>query len=210
MTGTVERLYETFAPYPLPADLAVCEQCGPQWSVTDLRKTSLRSLSLLQLEAVHVIALDDNGLRHFFPRLIELLRGEHSPAFAFDLSRLKGRMPSWPQPEATAVTAFVDDLWHRLLSTFPADLGYFSDSPTLIDFTYWCDCPLQPHLDRWLALDSEAAAQHLAELVQDVLTGREPAEPALRPMLREWLRRPAVGERLLAANCEAALELWAL
>jgi hypothetical protein len=44
-------------------------------------------------------------------------------------------------------------------------LGYFSDSPTLIDFTYWCDEPLDPHLQRWQSLTTAAAAEHLADLV---------------------------------------------
>ena len=69
----LERLYAAFAHYRLPADLEVCEQCGPEWTVQDIRSTPLRSLSLLQLEAIHLMSLDDNDFRHFFPRLIELL-----------------------------------------------------------------------------------------------------------------------------------------
>lgn len=209
-SGIVDRLYETFDAYPLPSDLAVCPQCGPEWSEADIRRIPLHSLSLPQLEAVHVMSLDDNAFRHFFPRLIQLLLNEQSPVFAFDLSRLKGRVPSWPTAETAVVTALVDDLWSGLLKGFPANLGYFSDGPTLIDFTYWCDRPLRPQLDRWLALDTEPAALHLADLVEYVFTIGEPAEPAVMPTVLEWLRQPAVGERLLSANCEAALDLWTL
>lgn len=210
MPEIIERLYDTFAPYSLPADLLVCEQCGPEWSVADIHRTPLRSLSLLQLEAVHVMSLDDNGFRHFFPRLIELLMSQPAPVFAFDLSRLKGRTPGWPSAESAAVSALVDDLWHQLLDRYPADLGYFSDSPTLIDFTYWSDCPLSPQLERWLTLGTEPAALHLADLVEYTFTIGEPAEPAVRQVVLEWLRQPAVGELLLSANCEAALDLWTL
>jgi hypothetical protein len=135
----LERLYTTFGRYRLPEDLEVCEQCGPEWTVEGIRSAPLQSLSLLQLEALHLMSLDDNGFRHFFPRLIELLLADPAPVFAFDLARLRGRMPSWPEPERRAVHDLVADLWQHLLASFPAELGYFSDSPTLIDFTYWCD-----------------------------------------------------------------------
>lgn len=210
MHAVIGRLYETFARYRLPDGLQVCEQCGPEWTAADFRTTALRSLTLAQLEAVHVMSLDDNGFRYFFPRLVELLASQPSPVFAFDLARLKGRVPSWPAPESAAVTALLDDLWRCLLADSPADLGYFSDTPTLIDFTYWCDGALQRYLDSWLSLDTEPAALHLADLVEYIFTVGEPEEPAVKPVVLDWLRQPAVGERLLAANCEAALDLWTL
>jgi hypothetical protein len=64
----------------------VCEQCGPQWSAADIRATPLRSLSLPQLVAVHVMSLDDNALRRFFPRLMELMLQTPSPVFDFRLA----------------------------------------------------------------------------------------------------------------------------
>ncbi|TGD89071.1 hypothetical protein BayCH28_06775 [Mycolicibacterium sp. CH28] len=206
--GIVEPLYERFARYRPPPGLVVCDQCGPEWSTDDIRSTPLRSLSLLQLEAIHVMSLDDDGFRHFFPRLIEALLSEKSPVFAFDLSRLRGRVPSWPEPEAQAVADLVDDLWPRLLGRYPGELGYFSDSPTLIDFTYWCDQPVPTALARWQATDTVTAAHHLADLVEWAFTGGEPIEPAVRQPVLDWLRRPVVGERLHAAKLATAHELW--
>jgi hypothetical protein len=203
-----ERLYAAFAGYRLPTDLEVCEQCGPEWTAQDIRSTPLRSLSLLQLEAIHVMSLDDNDFRHFFPRLVELLLTDPAPVFAFDLARLRGRVPTWPEPERAAVHDLVDELWQDLLAGFPAELGYFSDSPTLIDFTYWCDEALDPHLQRWQSMTTAAAAQHLSDLLEYVFTIGEPEEPAVKPLVLDWLRQPIIGERLLKADCEAALELW--
>ena len=210
MLAVVEDLYRQFARYPLPADITVCEQCGPEWSTEDIRRAPLRSLTLLQLEAVHVMSLDDNGFRHFFPRLIELLLADALPVFAFDLARLRGRVPTWPEPERTAVHDLVEDLWKHLLASFPAALGYFSDSPTLIDFTYWCDQALDPYLRHWESLTTESAALHLADLLEHISYLSEPQEPAVTPIVRDWLRRPVIGERLFDANCTAAYDLWAL
>jgi hypothetical protein len=86
LSDSVERNYRQFAAYPCPADLWVCEQCGPQWSAADIRATPLRSLSLPQLVAVHVMSLDDNALRRFFPRLMELMLQTPSPVFDFRLA----------------------------------------------------------------------------------------------------------------------------
>ncbi|MBB3605061.1 hypothetical protein FHT40_004745 [Mycolicibacterium sp. BK556] len=208
MTDVAAPLYTAFARYPLPRELAICEQCGPQWSIDDIRSTPLRSLSLPQLEALHVMSLSDDHFRHFFPRLIELLADEKAPVFAFNLRGLRQRIPRWPTTEKEAVGQLVDDLWRRLLAHHPAEIGYFSDGPTLIDFTYWTDQPLQPHLDRWSATGTVAAAQHLGELVEAAFTTREPFDPAVKEQVLTWLRQPTIGECLGAANLDAAEELW--
>ncbi|AKK25878.1 hypothetical protein [Mycobacterium sp. EPa45] len=208
MIPAVEDLYAGFAKYPLPRAVEVCEQCGPQWSAADIRSTPLRSLSLLQLEALHVMSLDDDDFRHFFPRLIEALLEEQSPVFAFDLRRLREHVSSWSASERAVVTNLVDDLWRGLLGGYPAALGYFSDSPTLIDFTYWCDQPLPVYLDRWQRIEMIPATQHLGELVEWAFTVREPLEPAVKQPVLDWLAQPVIGQRLKAANLEAAEELW--
>ncbi|GAY14778.1 hypothetical protein [Mycobacterium sp. shizuoka-1] len=204
----IERLYAAFAGYGFPAGLQVCEQCGPQWSAAEIRATPLRSLSLMQLEAVHVMSLGDNDFRYFFPRLIDALLAEPSPVFAFDLRGLRRRVPSWPAAESAAVAELVDSLWVALLNSYPAALGYFSDSPTLIDFTYWSDQPLRPQLARWQSMDTAPAAEHLAELVEWAFTVREPIEPAVKEPVLHWLRLPVIGERLRRAGLARAEELW--
>jgi hypothetical protein len=201
-------LYTTFARYPLPGELEVCAQCGPEWSAGDIRRTPLRALSLPQLEALHVMSLSDDHFRHFFPRLIELLLDETAPVFAFNLRSLRERVPTWPAVEQQAVSGLTDDLWQHLLARHPADLGYFSDGPTLIDFTYWSGQPLQPHLDRWSAVGTVAAAQHLGDVVDAAFTMREPFEPAVKEQVLGWLRQPIIGERLSSANLGGAEELW--
>ncbi|WP_319437091.1 hypothetical protein [Mycobacterium sp. RTGN5] len=208
MRAVVEDLYTRFARYPLPHEVVVCDQCGPEWSTDDIRSTPLRSLSLPQLEALHAMSMGDSDFRHFFPRLIELLINDKSPVFAFNLSGLRGRVATWPAPEANAVGDLVDNLWRHLLEAYPGELGYFSDSPTLIDFTYWCDQPLQPFLNRWQTMDTTAAAHHLGDLVDSAFTMREPCEPAVKDQILRWLRQSVIGERLASAKLDAAEELW--
>lgn len=128
--------------------------------------------------------------------------------FAFDLGRLRGRVPSWPAPEAEVIARLVDDLWQNLLARYPADVGNFSDGPTLIDLTYWCDQPVEVHLDRWQSISTVPAAQHLGELVDWVFTVGEPLEPAVTEPVLRWLRQPVIGERLRSAKLESAEELW--
>ena len=67
MDAIVAELYRHFARYPFPARIEVCEQCGPKWTTEEIRRTPPREISLLQLEALHVMSLDDNDFRHFFP-----------------------------------------------------------------------------------------------------------------------------------------------
>lgn len=210
MDAIVAELYRHFARYPFPARSEVCEQCGPEWTVADIRRTPLREISLLQLEALHVMSLDDNDFRHFFPRMIEALLSEFGPVFAFSLASLRGRTPQWPDAEAALVRRLVDTLWTELLGTFPAQLGYFSDAPTLIDFTYWCDAPVPEYLQHWQRLETRPAAEHLADLVDYVYTIGEPEEPAVKPVITEWLRQRKIGERLRNAGCDGAYELWSV
>ncbi|HXO52619.1 MAG TPA: hypothetical protein VN888_16705 [Mycobacterium sp.] len=217
----VERIYERFAGYACPANLWVCEQCGAEWSAEDIRATPLRSLSLAQLVAVHVMSLDDDGLRHFFPRLMELMLHTASPVFDFRLADVKDRLPAWQREESAAVRELADAVWSELLGGFPLALGYFSDCPSALDFLDWCALPLTAHLDSLLTVDSLPAARHLADLIDTVFTRTDPFESASKATVLHWLTDPAIGDRLqeafFAADSEeaarqlsAAHELWAV
>jgi hypothetical protein len=216
LSDRVEAVYRQFAGYSRPVDVWVCEQCGPEWSADDIRAVPLRSVSLPQLVAVHVMSLDDDALRHFFPRLMELMLQTPSPVFDFRLSDIKDRLPRWLPAERAAVGALADAVWSELLARYPLALGYFSDCPSALDLLDWCGLPLRCHLDSLLTDD---AARHLADLVDAVFTTREPFESASRTMVLDWLATPAVGDRLQAAffsadsdeaarQLSAAHELW--
>ena len=219
MPDSVERIYQQFARYPLPANIWVCEQCGPEWSAAAIRATPLRSLSLEQLTAIHVMSLDDDSLRHFFPRLMELMRQIHAPVFDFRLADLKSRLPAWEREEQDAVSAFAEATWVELMRSYPCELGYFSDCPSAIDLLDWCGLDPTAHLDSLTGTETSSAALHLADLIDAVLTMRTPFESASMTTVLEWLRNSAIGERLeaafFAADCDddaarlaRAHELW--
>jgi hypothetical protein len=219
LVDAVERVYEQFAGYACPWDLWVCEQCGPEWSTEDIRATPLRALSLPQVVAIHVMSLDDDGLRHFFPRLMELMLHTRSPVFDFRLADLKDRLRDWQPRELAAVRQLAEAVWAELLVGYPPALGYFSDCPSALDLLDWCDLPLTAYLDSLLSADSLPAARHLADLLDAVLTRTQPFESASKAMVLDWLRDPAVGRRLehacyqadsaeVAHQLSAAHELW--
>ena len=174
LADPIERTYDRFAEYPAPAQLWVCPQCGPEWSAEDIRTTSLRSLSLAQLVAIHLMSLDDDSLRHFFPRLMELLLQTASPVFDFRLTDLKDRSPGWPAVESAVVRQLDDAVWSALLTGYPADLGYFSDCPSALDLLDWCELPLTAFLEDLLVVETVPAGRHLAYLVDAVLTTGRP------------------------------------
>jgi hypothetical protein len=217
----LDRLYRQFAGNPFPENLVVCPRCGPEWSTEDIASTPLRSLSGRQLDAIHVVSLDDPALRHFFPRLVELLLIEPAPPFDFvlGLHRLKGRIPQWDPTDASVLRNALDAVWSELLNTYPARLGYLSDVRSMLNFLDWCDIPLGPFLDYWWTTDAPSATPHLADLISEVFMFGKAFEPATKVMVLSWLNRPAVGDRLqdafLAADSEqaanrlsAAHEIW--
>jgi hypothetical protein len=215
----VDLIYEQFARYPFPASVSVCEQCGPEWTAVAIQATPLRSLSLPQLDAIHVMALDDDALRHFFPRLMELMLHTLGPVFDFRLSDLKERLPRWQPDEYAAVQTLSEAVWEQLLHEYPCEVGYFSDCPSALDFLTWCGLDVVAHLDLLTVTDTQTAAQHLADLVDAVLTQRDPFESTSKTTVLDWIRDPAIGARLQSAffsadseeaaqQLSAAHELW--
>lgn len=215
----VAQVYRQFSAYPCPASPWVCEQCGPQWSADDIRATPLRKLSLPQLVAVHVMAADDDALRYYFPRLMELMLEMQAPVFDFRMSYLSHRLPGWRPEESAAVRGLAEAVWSELADSYPPALGYFSDIPTALDLLVWCGLPVVEHLDLLRADGRQSAALHLADLVDAVCSNRDPFESASRATVVEWMRGAITGERLehaffaadspeVARQLSAAHELW--
>ena len=109
-------------------------------------------------------------------------------------------------------------MWSELLVGYPPALGYFSDCPAL-DLLAWCGLPLVTYLDSLRTADALPPARHLADVVDAVFTVREPFESASKTTVLDWLKEPAVGDRLqggffaahsdeAARRLSAAYELW--
>ncbi|MFJ9371677.1 hypothetical protein ACIRRA_45895, partial [Nocardia sp. NPDC101769] len=203
----------------VPSHLKPCPQCAPEWSAADARAVPLRALSGPQLAALHVTSLDDDGFRHFLPRVLEVVLLVPSPTFDLGLSRSKGRAAGWKATEAAAVRELAAIVWREVLGSYPASVGYVSDSPSLLQFVDWWDLPLPRLLGDWLRMPGLSPVRHLADLACHVWTTRDPFEPEARAAVLSWLRDDAVGDRLqstffatdsdqAAAQLSAAYELW--
>ena len=83
-----------------------------------------------------------------------------------------------------------------MLSSYPAELGYFSDCPSALDLLDWCELSSTAHLDSMVAADSLPAARHLADLIDALFTMRDPFQSSSKTTVLDWLRDPAVGQRL--------------
>jgi hypothetical protein len=197
--GSLEYVYDVFDRYPAPERPWICTQCAPDLTAADLARTPLREMSFAHLDAVHVMSLDDDALRHYLPRLAELLLRTPAPVFDFRPAELKQRIGGWPEPERAAVRQLAEAVWAELPDAHPAALGYFADCPSALDFLDWCRLPLVSHLDALHDAPGTAAALHLGDLVDAVYTRRDPFESASATTVLEWIGRPAVGERLEAA-----------
>ncbi len=81
----------------------------------------------------------------------------------------------------------------------PCTLGYFSDSPSALDLLIWCGLDLVAHLDSLATTETLSAARHLTDLIDAVFTMRDPFTSASKTAVLDWLRDPAIGERLQAA-----------
>lgn len=194
-------------------------QCAPDLTAAGLAATPLGALSLEHLTALHVMELDDDALRYYLPRMMELLLLTSAPVFDFRVWDVKIRMVTWTGPERSALQGFATAVWAELLSVYPADLGYFSDSPSALDLVDWCGLPLGDHLDALLT-GPVAAARHLADLVDAVFTRTTPFKTVSKSAVLNWIAAPAVGERLqdaffatsgsAAQELSAAYQLWAV
>lgn len=217
----VAALYEAFAEYPAPADPWVCTQCAPGLTPADLSATTLSALTFDQLTAIHVMALDDDALRHYFPRLMELLMVTPAPVFDFRVSELASRIGAWTPAERRSASRLAEAAWTTLLSRYPLDLGYFSDCPSALDLLDWCGLELAPRLDQLITTDQPPAVRHLADLVTAVYTAAEPFETASKATVLDWIGAAEVGSRLQdaffaagsddsAGELSAAHQLWAV
>src|ERR1700759_4072681 len=126
-SANVARLYDVFGGYPAPRSPSICAQCAPELTAAQFARTPLRSLTFAHLAAVHVMSVDDDALRHYFPRLMELLLRTPAPVLDFRVAEVKARLAGWTVSERVAAAHFAEAVWTELVGTYPAELGYFSD-----------------------------------------------------------------------------------
>jgi hypothetical protein len=217
LAAAITRLYTAFGQYPRPNDFDVCTYCSTaDVDPSRLAQANLRDWSDADLVAIHVLSLPDDALRHFLPRVFEVLLGKQWSAFEFGLSGLKGRTVDWPPPERKAIDHVVKKAWKTLLSSYPAAIGYVSTATDILELAEQLDLPIESFLASADQKVTPTADLHVASLVDFAYTTSD--KPTTAP-IKAWLARPAIGERLEAAfyraddeaaatELAAAYELW--
>jgi hypothetical protein len=217
LAEAIARLYTVFSSYPRPRDLAVCPMCATaDFDPARLVRADLSDWSDADLVAIHVLSLPDDGLRHFLPRVFEVLLSEQWAAFEFGLSGLKGRTTNWPLAERAAIDHVLKTIWETLLCTYPTTIGYVSTATDLLELADQFDLSISGFLDIIDQRPTPAADLHLANLIDFAYTTS--GKVALAP-IRAWLTRLTIGQRLeqafyqatddtTATTLAAAHELW--
>jgi hypothetical protein len=217
LAEAIARLYTVFDHYPRPEELPACPICATaDVDPARLARGDLPDWSDADLVAIHVLSLPDDVLRHFVPRVFEVLLGDRWTAFEFGLNGLKGRTTHWLPAERNAIDNVLKTAWEILLSTYPTAIGYVSSATDLLELADQLDLPISGFLDIVDQRPNPAADLHLASLVDFAYTTSDKAAAA---PIKAWLTRPTVGHRLeeacdhasddaTASSLAAAHELW--
>lgn len=222
LAAAIEGLYAAFAGYPLPPEFKGCPCCHSEGHHLLLYSRPLRQLEPKDLEQYAGEALltwgDENGFRHFLPRIFEL--SVLTDDFEFTdrpivFEKLKhGEWRYWPDAEQKAIQRFLMTVWRTALEIAPEELP-FDERFYPADTTEQWLCALAgaggeigAYLEEWLRADSAAACWNLAAMM--TRTGMLQARPeGISPFwgghmdqaeeIAEWLQGEGVRKRLESA-----------
>lgn len=176
---------------------------------SEVTATRARPLRLLSTDDLHPLmwrALstwgDEAELKHFLPRVLELIAGdevsEEAVASIF-LQRVAMLWRIWPGDERAAVEMFLRAWWPAMLSEFPRAFTPFS----FLQSNGELGLPIGPYLVHWETREDKAAARHLAWLVAD-LCFDVASDDEWYAVLVQWFERPATARRLEAGISNAS------
>ena len=171
MKATIEDLYLTFSRYPLVPNIHGCPCCFNDADNALLHSKPLRELSADDLGRFAFKALstwgDEDDLKHFLPRILELLPHELSRVCEAEtvIGKLAlGEWRAWPPDEVRSVSGYLHSLWTQLLndSQFATPL---SAVELLVAYSRVFD-DLTPFLSEWEQPGTLNATRHFALLVE--------------------------------------------
>jgi hypothetical protein len=214
LPAIIEDAYTLFASYAVGSSLAVCKVC----CVTDadeqeLLRTPLRQVSAAVLEAGYFTsaragtAQERHELKHFLPRLLELVTAfefpVHSDELAFRCLDL-GCTSEWPLPERILLQEFALAFFEQCLNQYPLRTGV-----SLVELLIMFDLgqfELSALLAAWAAASSQSSALHLKDLLLHEIRFKHTsqlalenpfAEKRLAAEMENWLRQPEIQQQLL-------------
>lgn len=176
LSQTMDELYQVFEKYPLRAHIEACDHCYTPTEQEELNRIlhsmPLRQLSAAELESfwsesVHIMGNIDD-LKHFLPRVLELLTTEGGFSYIGPYGvfmKLKGvGWSDWPTEEQSAVRAFINALWNKLLSQ--EHIPSYSYPHVYLEAFVMILEDVQEFLDVWQKDKSVVSLKHLADFVQ--------------------------------------------
>ncbi|KAB8141203.1 hypothetical protein F8S13_20605 [Chloroflexia bacterium SDU3-3] len=206
-TSPIAALYAAFARYPLHARVAGCPCCVGDADQRRIRSRSLRALSGADLGRYAFKAMttwgDADDLRHFLPRMIELLAtgDPDMPLAEIVLSKLAmAEWGAWPPAERDAVRSSLMWQWGQALAG--------GDVDTWLCAIAQAEDVLRPYLARWeKGLGGEATLAlhgYIAQNMAAILRGRLAnafwaGSPRQQAEVIAWLRGQGLRGRLYAA-----------
>jgi len=204
--AAISELYVVFARYPLRREIDHCEHCVFPEDDALIRSKPLRQLAGTDLSKYAFKAMttwgDEEDLKHFLPRLLELWTEDDFMLLTDDQLIRKMRMAgwgAWPDDEEAAIKSFLIAWWPQILVSAPRE----ELIRILIPLLYETFGDLGPFLKQWreLASTSEPAMEALIGYISYLLIraprkyGTEEDE-RIRATVEEWLASTSIRKTL--------------
>jgi hypothetical protein len=228
LEAAIEGLYSAFDSYPLPAFTNPCPCChSPIEADAKLRSKPLRLLEAEDLSDYASDAINVWGdvleLKHFLPRILELLATTDRPTYDFvDPQRVLNKLRyahwrEWLADEQASVERYLQNLWRSVLS-YPPDSELTEDIESWLCSIAQCEDDLSVYLDMWIGDESLSASLALSSflLMSSILcpgnAGRNAFWQGRDEQYRQlsaWVKTPAVKDKLQRAiDPTTDAELW--
>lgn len=187
---TIEQIYTTFASYPLRHPIEGCLHCVSREDQERIASKPLRELTEEDLLRYTHKALttwgEVNDLKHFLPRMLELVAFYRFPYLDYICSKLSyADFRAWPASERQPIMALVSQLWDVSLRDLPQspsspDILLADLSPILDDYI--------PLLNDWRDRHTPYALYRLAGFICDNIWHEQFRK---HEQIQQWFREPA-------------------
>lgn len=171
----IEKLYATFASYPLRHPVRGCTCCVSRADQERIASQALRQLDGDDLERFVWKAMstwgDEDDFRHFLPRVLELMSDAQERSNLPDLFIIFGKLrhghcERWPKQEQDAITTYVLALWRWILVGHPG-----REEDTLVASAYLEAMgdgidDFTPFLNAWRDMRMPSSLRQLSELIR--------------------------------------------
>lgn len=220
LLDAVEKLYTTFAVYPLPKYTDPCLHCHSLDEEKMLRSKPLRQLGLDDLRDYANDALlvwgDILVFKYFLPRIFDLYITVADPWLEISdpeivFSKFRhGQWRAWPRAEQDAVEFFLHAVWNDVLKNPPVG-GNYVDVESWLCAIGQSEDDLTLYLEQWERDESQSACLALSAflLSSAIVLSKRCGRNAFwkdrdiqYAQLQTWAKSPAVQEKLIRASKE--------